>query len=274
MPIPTNTMHQSLRGTILSILCWIVAAMLQSGCSTSPTALAEGTAAPARTNGTPPPKSVRSRVRVAVIQDKTLSAGETRTPQLTLEDVDPLVELLGQTGGEVAVSVIHDRSNLNFARLRIDAGPEEPVAPIQADNPLERRNQRTAYRKQKEEFARQQQAWQDDMQSRIGEFQKLMDPMLAMAPDAKHSPVWDAVKRADLFLYESDSDGNADPHHYAVLITDGIDDVGARPVPVHSGARVLIVNGAAQLGSLAVLKPQRFESIGAAIHYIVSLETK
>ena len=118
---------------------------------------------------------------MAMIQDKTLSAGETRTPQLKLEDMDPLVELLGQTGGEVAVGVIHDRSNLTFARLRIEAGQEEPVAPVQADNPLERRNQRTAYRKQKETFDKQQQAWQDEMQTRIGEFRKLMDPMLVMA---------------------------------------------------------------------------------------------
>jgi hypothetical protein len=213
-------------------------------------------------------------VRVAIIQDKTLSTGETRTPQLKLEDMDPLVELLGQTGGELGVGVIHDRSNLTFARLRIDAAAEEPVAAVPADNPLERRNQRAAYRKQKETFDKEQQSWQDEMQARIGEFQKLMEPIVAMAADAKHSPVWDAVNRADLFLAESDSGGNAETHRYAVLITDGIDDVGARPVPVHSGTRILIVNGAAQLGSLAVLKPQRFESIEAAIRYVVGLETK
>ena len=82
------------------------------------------------------------------------------------------------------------------------------------------------------------------------------------------------MKRADLFLFESDSDAQTEPHRYAVLITDGIDDVGARPVPVHGGTRILMVNGAAQLGSLAVLKPQRLESIEAAIRYIVGVETK
>ena len=220
------------------------------------------------------PKPVRSRVRVAIIQDKTLSTGETRTPQLKLEDMDPMVELLGQTGGELAVGVIHDRSNLTFARLRIDAGPEEPVGPVKADNPLERRKQQAASRKEKDKFTAREQAWQDEMQTRIGEFQNAADPMLAMAADAKRSPVWDAVKRADLFLFESDSDGNVEPHRYAVLITDGLDDVGARPVPMHGGARILMVNGSGQLGALAVLKPQRFESIEAAVRYIVGLETK
>jgi hypothetical protein len=35
-----------------------------------------------------------------------------------------------------------------------------------------------------------------------------------------------------------------------------------------------MVNGAGQLGSLAVLKPQRFESIEAAVRYIVGAEAK
>ena len=256
-----------LRALVFGVLLAFVALLV--GCGRP-----EGTGEASTANASIPAKAVRSQLRIAVIQDKTLSTGETRTPQLKLEDMDPLVELLGQTGGELAVGVIHDRSNLTFARLRIDGGPEDPVAPAQADNPLERRNQRTAYRKQKEEFDRQQQVWQDEMQTRIGEFQKAVDPMLSMAAGAKHSPVWDAVKRADLFLCESESDGNREPHRYALLITDGLDDVGARPVPVRSGARILMVNGAGQLGALAVLKPQRFESIEAAVRYIVGLERK
>ena len=30
----------------------------------------------------------------------------------------------------------------------------------------------------------------------------------------------------------------SEPHRYVVLITDGIDDVGAQPVRVHSGTRI------------------------------------
>ena len=33
-----------------------------------------------------------------------------------------------------------------------------------------------------------------------------------------------------------------------------------------------MVNGAGQLGSLAVLRPQRYESIGAAVDQLVSLK--
>jgi hypothetical protein len=210
-------------------------------------------------------------LRIAFIQDKSLSTGETRTPQLTLDDLEPLVELQGQVGGELAVGTIDDRSNQSLVRLRIDAGPEEPVAPASADNSLERWQQQNAFRKQKAEFEQQQQAWQDAMQERIAAFQTAVDPILSAPANAQRSPVWDAVRRADLFLSEPQV-GRSEPHRYMVLITDGMDDVGAQPVPVHSGVRILMVNGSGQMGSLAVLRPQRYESIGAAVSEIVSLE--
>ena len=272
MPVINSGQNRSVPVGSLAMLAGIVA--LQIGCSTGSAVQAGGSVSAKDAITTLATPAERTPVRVAVIQDKTLSTGETRTPQLKLEDMDPLVELLGQTGGELAVGVIHDRSNLTFARLRIDAAPVEPVAPVEADNPLERRKQHAAFRKQKEKFTADEQDWQDRMQTRIGGFQDAVDPILAMAADAKRSPVWDAVKRADLFLSESESDVNMEAHRYALLITDGLDDVGARSVPVHSGTRILIVNGAGQLGALAVLKPQRFESIEAAIRYIVGLETK
>jgi hypothetical protein len=265
--------HDSIRRTILSIAVLGLAAVVQSGCSSAP-APSAAEAAARQIAAAAQAKPARSPLRIAVIQDKSLSTGETRTPQLKLEDLDALLELLGLTGGELAVGVIHDRSNLAFARLRVDAGPEEPAAVVESDNPFERRNQRAAQRKLKEKFEQREQAWREEMQTRIGGFQGAVDPMLSMAADAKHSPVWDAVKRADLFLCESESDGNPEPHRYAVFITDGVDDVGARPVPIHSRTRILMVNGAGQLGALAVLKPQRFESIEAAVRYIVGLETK
>jgi len=269
----TLVTHLSIFRTILSIAVLVVVALVQSGCSTTPMPAA-AKSEPAQVSAAAQTKPTRSPLRIALIQDKSLSTGETRTPQLKVEDLDPLLELLGLMGGELAVGIIHDRSNLAFARLRIDAGPEEPAAVVESDNPFERRDQRAAQRKLKEKFEEREQSWREDMQTRIGEFQGAVDPMLSMAADANHSPVWDAVKRADLFLSESDSDGNTEPRRYAVLITDGIDDVGARPVPINSRTRILVVNGAGQLGALAVLKPQRFESIAAAVRYIVGLETK
>jgi hypothetical protein len=249
----------------------IVASMVLAGCSGS--AASQGGTGATEVNLSAPAVSARSKVRVAVIQDKSLSTEETRTPQLRVEDLEPVVELLGQVGGELGVGVIHDRSNATFVRLRIEAPPQEPMAKAAVENPLERRNQRSAYRKVKADFDNQQQAWQEEMQTRIGQFQSAAEPILAMEADAKRSPVWDAVKRTDLFLSESDSFGAAS-HRYAVLITDGIDDVGARPVPVHAGTRVLLVNGAGQTGALGVLKPQCFESIEAAIRYVVGLEAQ
>ncbi len=248
----------------------LLGALLYSGCTRSTALSADASTTPSEMVS----KRPVTPLRIALIQDKSLSTGETRTPQLQMSDLDPLVELLGQTGGELAVGIIHDRSNLGFVRLHIDSPPDEPVVPAKADNPLERRKQSGTLRKQTAEFKNRQQTWLDDMQTRVSNFQEALEPVLAMPAKAQHSPVWDAVRRSELFLSEGAAGGNATPHRYSLYITDGLDDVGARPVPVRSGAKLLMVNGAGQLGALVVLQPQRFESIEAAIRFIVAAETK
>src|SRR5262249_23059300 len=141
--------------TPVRLVITLLLALLYSGCAKS-NALsvdAGATAAAAEVES----KGPATPLRISVIQDKSLSTGETRTPQLLISDLDPLVELLGQTGGELAVGIIHDRSNLGFIRLRIDSPPDEPVTPAKATNPLERRKQSGALRKQTAEFKSKQQ---------------------------------------------------------------------------------------------------------------------
>jgi hypothetical protein len=216
-----------------------------------------------------------SPLRIVLIQDKSLSVTLTRTPQLQTAHLEPLLELMGDCGGELAVGVIHDRSNLSFVRLRIDPAPQEPPpSSPKAGNPLERRKQETVFKKQREEFEIQQQDWLDDMQKRIDAFQKASEPVLAMPANARRSPVWDAVNRAELFLSETEAGRTVEPHRYAVFVTDGLDDVKSHPVPVQSGTRILMVNGSGQLGSLAVLKPQPFESIESAVRFIIDTEAR
>lgn len=242
-------------------------ALLMAGCSPSPDGSSGGPAVVASEIARPP-------LRIALIQDKSLSTGETRTPQMTLDDMQPLVELLGRNGGELAVSVISDRSNLSMARLRIEAGPQEPVALPPASNSLERLSQRNAFRRIKADFEKQRESWRDQMQDRIAAFQSVVEPILSMPAKAQHSPVWDAVRRADLFLCEPEAGSSSEPHRYVLLITDGIDDVSGKPVSVRRGTQILMVNGSGTMGSLGVLNPDRFESIASAVQYVVDTESK
>src|SRR5207248_1706649 len=126
---------------------------------------------------------------------------------------------------------------------------------------------------QKQQFESSQHEWLEDMQKRISGFQKDVAPVLAMPANAKRSPVWDAVHRSELFLTENEP-GLPAAHRYMLLITDGIDDVHSKPVAIQSGATVIIVNGAGEVGSLGVLQPQRFESIDAAIRFIIHTESR
>lgn len=264
-----RTQTQVRRWAMFALAC-MAAALFLAGCSPSRMPASQ---VPVSSISASAKKPALSPLRIVLIQDKSLSTGETRTPQLTLDDMEPLVELLGQHGGELAVGVISNRSNLSLARLRIDPGPQEPVAPPPSDNSLERWNQQNAWRKEQVDYQSREQSWQQEMQQRVSDFQAALEPILSMAPNAQHSPVWDAVRRANLFLSEPAVGGTPEPHRYALLITDGIDDVGGKPISMHSGTRVLMVNGSGDLGSLAVLKPERFESIAAAVEYIVETES-
>ena len=96
--------------------------IVTNACSRLPPSAAQEVSSPARTSTV---GARRGELRIVIIQDKTLSTGTTRTPQLMFGDLGPLLRTLETDGGELAAGVIHDRSNSGFARLRIDAAPSE-----------------------------------------------------------------------------------------------------------------------------------------------------
>jgi len=200
-------------------------------------------------------------VKIALLLDQTRSTNWTRTPQLRPEDLELLIELIKRCGGELALGLIRDESNRSLVRLRVERPPETPEAP----NPLRALKARPLYERRRKE-------WETETAEGIRRFREAAAMLLERPADAGCTDLWGAVLRADLFLAEEDATWGAEISRWAVLVTDGHHNCGHGPVAMHSGARLLVVNGSASLGSLAALKPARFESPQAAFRYVVQAQ--
>jgi hypothetical protein len=215
-------------------------------------------------------------LKVAVIPDKSKSSPGMRTPEVAVDALEPLVNLIASCGGELGVSVIHDEIVTPFVRLRLDPPPQEPAS-SRARNVLRRRREQAQI---DEAFREDFERWEADAVWRIEVFAEGVTPLLDHPADADWSPVWDAVTRADLFLGEAEAGPVHSARRVLLLVSDGIDDVRGRPTlrrtplrTLKSGATVLIVNGAGTVGSLSALDPLPFESFEAALRHLEDFGT-
>lgn len=229
------------------------------------------------TNTTPAP--VRPPVRVYIAPDFSKSMNGTNTAPIKLEDVAPLIELLQQTGGELAVGAIGVRGDLPLLRLRVDARPTEPQRPPYTNNGAEWSRRVNEYNEKRARYEREIARWSETVPPRIEAFQREFASLLARERVQTRSDVLGAVVRAEVFLNEPDDSWGQATRRYLVVISDGQDYPGAsRPPrqipPLRSGARLFIVNGigAASPNSLSHLAPEYFEAMPAAVRQIVTLE--
>ena len=129
------------------------------------------------------------------------------------------------------------------------------------------------YRNDLVQFQQKLAAWQAETDERIARFKKDVQPLLDQRADAKSTDIWGAVSRADLFLAEDEAAWRRATHRWAVFASDGLHNRGmVKPAPFRSGARILVINSAAQFGSLTALHPEAFESVEAAFRHISATE--
>jgi hypothetical protein len=264
-----NNFFKKMKGGVA--LASLLASLVFSGCSTSTggsTARAgDAQAAVTRKAACDAP------VRVGLLGDKTLSTAETRTQQLQAEDLDVLVNLISRCGGEIGVGLVTDDSNRSLSRLRIETPEPEPAAPqLKGKSAFEAAREQDAYRKKKADYELELAAWQKETVRRKEHFAELTRGLLAQEPNYARTDVWDAVRRAELFMAENGAGWPRQPHGYIVIVSDGEDNVRKPSVTINSGAQLLLVNGNASVGALAHLNPLRFESLDAALQYIVATE--
>lgn len=243
------------------------------------------------TNAAPPPARpdpTASRCEavpvVVLLLDKSRSAPTSLVMQLAPHDLDPLIELLRQCGGELAVGAIRDRPATSLVRLFIQAPPHAPVREEvpRVGNPMILREQRAraqhAYQEQMAEYEALSRRWSSAAEVAVEEFRKDVHAVIEEPTTAPATDIWAALRQADLFLSEfrdiraSDADSRgttALPMRYVlVALTDGIHTAGGTVHSLQSTPDVFVVNSTGEVGVLARMNPRRFESFGAVLRAI------
>jgi hypothetical protein len=211
-------------------------------------------------------------VRIVLLQDKTGSSNWTRTPQLTVEDIDPLIDLLKTNGGEIGIGLIRDTSNRGLVRLRIDAAPDEPKIRQRTGRPYDDLRQAREYRVEYAKWEQLFPAWKNDVEGKIAGFKASVAPLLATNADARATDLWGAVQRADLMLSEPAAT-DISTHSWLLASTDGGHNRGrVLTRRLRSGARLVVINSAGTFGELAALQPLSFENIRASVRYVIQSE--
>jgi hypothetical protein len=211
-------------------------------------------------------------LKAGLMLDKSGSANSTRTTQPTIADLQPLIDRIRRTGGELAVGIISDDSNRPLIRLRIEPPPAMPVEPIELGDADQSAAAYDKYQQDQEAYVKEKKTWDEETEARINRFKTNVAPILNRKPNAKHSDVINAVNRVDLAFSEKDPTFPPAGRKVIILNSDCQDNVKAKLNKLTSGVRLVVVNGVGSVGSLKDLNPELFESLTSAINEIVKGE--
>ncbi len=207
-------------------------------------------------------------IKVGTLLDRSYSTGPTRTPPLTQEQLEKFIAMLQVSGGELAIGYIDDDSDKPFLRLRIDPPPPLPVKPESVTNPLRQSDLNTQYANEMRRFQNILSGWREETDRRITTFRTAAAGFITCLADphcrSKRTDVVEAVKRADLFLAEPESQEFV---RVLFIVSDGQETLkiqAKNPPVLKSHPAILLINGASSTGILKAYQPECFEGIDAA----------
>ncbi len=224
-----------------------------------------------------------SPVRIYVAIDRTVSVSASKIPNLKLDNLHPLIELVKKVGGEIRVAEVCTSSDLRLNSFYMPEPPLAPQAPVPMPksgtvNPLERPKlqqqydlQATAYQQQLSSHRQAMALRQQEAQRNSAEFTSKIGKVLEQPPSCKASDVVGTIERGNLYLSEA-GNWRQPPRNIALLITDGLETARNNPKKVEftSKPQVLLVSSGGQAGILQPLlgshKP--YESIEGAVRFI------
>jgi hypothetical protein len=215
-------------------------------------------------------ETVQAPLRAIVDIDESRSMFSARVPRVSSSALAPLFERLENTGGELAVGLIRDRSDAPLLRLFVPAPPQPLVDRVMPRNVFGAAIAKKREEAERSRYALQRQVWHADAEARVNAFAGALAQHLEREPDAARTDIRSALVRANLFLAEPTTFDHP-AKNIVLLITDGIDNVNADPPPMFSApAEILLVNGNGTVAYLAPLHPVRFESLDAALRFAVA----
>jgi hypothetical protein len=208
----------------------------------------------------------------AIFDDKSRSVKSARIAPLEEQDLLTLINILRQTGGELAFGLIGETSDRPLLRLHITVPPARPFM-RDVENPFERAEEESKFQDDVRDYETKRQNWEAEVNQRTETFLQAARTRLAEPARDHITDISSALERAETFLNEPDEVWPAgQTHRYIILNSDGIATANRKPVLIKSGARLLLVNGSGSTGTLASLQPVRFESKQAALDFIAATE--
>jgi hypothetical protein len=219
------------------------------------------------TNGS---KETAHPIKIITYQDESGSGLQTITPQLNVNDIEPLIKCIADYGTELGVGVIDKMSNKPLVRLFLKPPVRDFEEPDPKQNPFLLIKERQNYQLKKEKYDQKNHSYRTRAEAEINRFREETKLLLAQPPDASQTNIFDAISRSNLFFSEDEA-SQSSVKKYLVLVSDGQHNAkGVPPVNLKSGVKVILINGSASVGSLAYLQPKCFESIPSSIRYILS----
>jgi hypothetical protein len=223
----------------------------------------------------PPSSSSRCRpsapfLEMAILIDNSLSMRHATSPRPSIEDFQPLLNLIGHCGGSIVGGSVVDRPT-PFVRLYVPP-PPQPVekrsrAEVDLVSQAQLRDEDDASeREYEEQFA----AWQRRAVPRIAAFRKQMKDMLEPRQWSRRTDLNSMLQMSDGFFLEPATVRDVARWQVLLIVSDCQDDVNPKPLrPLKSHPIVAAVNQI-DAGDLENYKIVRFGDLPAALRFILS----
>lgn len=212
---------------------------------------------------------------VSIAVDQSGSMKWSGTPQVTVEDLIPLIEQLNNCSGEIGLTFVRGKSDLGIERLLFPELPAQPLKPVKKEDEetYEFDDRLAEFNRKQLEREKMVEKQREAMKLKIEVFLSRIRPLLERPPKGG-TDFNTAVNRADVFLAESDSVWQIKPTKFLIIVSDAIDTQKQAKNPFKSDAKVLWVNATTNEKILADLKFIRFESFASAVRYITDQKIK
>jgi len=234
----------------------------------------------AQSGGSPDAKNP-APITVAVVVDFTGSMAEWGIHLPDRDDILPIIEAINEFGGELAVLPVREDYSEPLLRLRLPPPAPELKQPDTNTDVFTRQNRMKEYRKLLPEYERREKQRRAENRIKIDLFLPELDSLLATPPDRPSTELWNAIRRATLFLSENPlywvTTSGQEPSKHLLLVTDGRHTASSTPAKIDKDISIAVVSGAAGLGDLEKLGRNRvvwFESVPSAVSYTIILASR
>ncbi len=210
-------------------------------------------------------------LRIPVVQDITGSGLTNVTPAATTADLEPLIAATIRCGGEIGFGFIQAQSNRPLLRFYVPQPAPVPVAPSFAVPLFQVAARKKAYAAILDGYNKEEANRVQDAERRAVEFRRQLGALLATPDTARATDVWGAITRCAQFLGEPNSaDSTSSQYREASLVISDIGDNAHGKHVDQLPGELLIVNGTPIAPDLQALHPKVFESVAAAVRYLLN----